>query len=172
MSGILAKSPLLYDHAVPVSRIVGHAIVIAYLVVVLLGTAHSVRKLSPVPFGRVTIFMYGMLAPYQGYGTTSEGYVAEGLIQGTWYPIDLAPYYPVLPGERSMREWHTYANWAQFPSEEAAHRAFALRLLDLADRDRGGRHIESLRLSWVQWEPAPDVFRTPPIKTRHLVTVP
>jgi len=162
----------MYDRIVSVSRIVGHAIVIAYLVIVLLGAAHSVRRLSPVPFGRVTIFFYGMLAPYQGYSETSEGFFAEGLIQGTWYPIDLAPYYPVLAGERSMREWHTYANWAQFPSEEVAHRAFALRLFNLHSLHKGGREIESLRLSWVQWKPAPEAFRTTPIQSRLLVTVP
>lgn len=151
---------------------IGHAIVVAYLILVLLGAAHAVRRLSPVPFGRVTIFMYGMLAPYQGYSVTSEGFFAEGLVQGTWYPIDLAPYYPVLAGERSMREWHLYDNWAHFPSTEAAHRAFAERLFSLVDRYGSGRRIESLRLSWVQWEPAPDRFRTNPVRSRHLVTVP
>lgn len=158
-----------------VRRILGHALVVSYLAVLGLGVAHSVRRLDPVPLGRITIFEYGMLAPYQGYSRVTEGFLAEGLVQGTWYPIDLAPYYPVLPGERSMREWHVYANWAHFPSEEAAHRAYAERLLALHDRYEGGRALEALRLSWIQWEPSPADFRAPsaaPLQQRLLVTVP
>lgn len=156
---------------VDIRRIIGHALVIAYVAILVLGSVHSYRRFDPVPFGRVTIFFYDMLAPYQGYSRTSEGYVAEALVQGTWYPIDLTPYYPVLPGERSMREWHTYANWAQFPTAEAAHRAFALKLFEL-EQHTGGRAVESVRLSWVQWEPSPAEFRTAPTKSRLLVIVP
>lgn len=172
---LVAPAGLRYDTTVPPPRILGHALVLSYLAVIVLGTAHAVRRLDPVPFGRVTIFFYGMLAPYQGYSEVSEGYLAEVLVQGAWYPVDLAPYYPVLPGERSMREWHTYANWAHYPSEEEVHRAYAERLLELVDRNEGGRHPEALRLSWVQWRPQPHAFRAEfdePIQSRLLVTVP
>jgi len=158
---------------VPFPRILGHALVASYLMIIALGAAHSVRKLDPVPFGRVTIFFYGMLAPYQGYSEVSEGYLAEGLADGEWRAIDLSPYYPVLPGERSMREWHTYANWAHYPSEESAHRAYAERLLAL--EGAAGRYHDAIRLSWVQWRPRPHAFRVgfdEPIQSRLLVTVP
>lgn len=159
----------------PLSRILGHALVLSYLVVVLLGTAQAVKRTEYVPMQRITIFMYGMLAPYQGYLETTEGYLAEGLVQGRWYPIDLGPYYPVLAGERSMREQHTYANWAHFPSDAAAHRAYAEKLFDLEQRYGGGRVPEALRLSWIQWRPAPEGFRAgseAPLQARILVTVP
>ncbi len=155
-----------------IRRIAGHALVIAYLAILILGAAHAYRRFDPVPFGRVTIFFYGMLAPYQGYSATSEGYLAEGYANGAWTEIDLAPYYPVLPGERSMREWHTYANWAQFPTAEAVHRAYAEKLLEL--ESAAGRPYESVRLSWIQWRPEPASFRGPavnPDKSRLLVIV-
>lgn len=169
---LVAAAGLRYDVVVDIRRIAGHALVISYVAILILGAVHSWRRFDPVPFGRVTIFFYGMLAPYQGYSRVSEGYVAEALVQGRWYPIDLEQYYPVLPGERSMREWHTYANWAQFPTAEAAHRAYALRVMELEDASKGGRAIESVRLSWVQWEPSPGEFRTVPTKSRLLVIVP
>ena len=159
----------------PLSRILGHALVLSYLAVVALGTAQAVKRTERVPLGRVTIFMYGMLAPYQGYLETTEGYEAEALVQGAWYPVDLAPYYPVLAGERSMREQHTYANWAHFPSDDDAYRAYAEKLFDLEQRYGGGRAPEALRLSWIQWRPAPEGFRVgseTPLRSRVLVTVP
>jgi hypothetical protein len=173
MPGILAPTRFEYDVVVDIRRIAGHALVISYLAILVLGAVHSWRRFDPVPFGRVTIFFYGMLAPYQGYSETSEGYLAEGYANGTWTEIDLAPYYPVLPGERSMREWHTYANWAQFPSAEAAHRAYAQKLLEL--EAAAGRTYEHVRLSWIQWRPAEESFRGPaarPDKSRILVIVP
>lgn len=156
----------------PYSRLLGHALVVSYLVVVALGTAQAVKRTDFVPLGRITIFMYGMLAPYQGYLVTTEGYVAEGSIDGEWKKIDLAPYYPVLAGERSMREQHTYANWAHFPSSEDAYRAYAEKLLAV-ERD-AGRPYEQLRLSWIQWRPTPAGFRDGterPLQSVVLVTV-
>ncbi len=156
----------------PLSRILGHALVLSYLVIVALGTAQAVRRTEWVPFGRVTIFMYGMLAPYQGYYETTEGYRAEGLIDGAWEDIDLAPLYPVLPGERSMREQHFHDNWAWFPSSEDAQRAYAEKLL--AIERANGRPYESLRLSWIQWRPSPEGFRVgaeSPLRSAVLVTV-
>ena len=157
-------------------RIVGHALIVCYLIVVVLGAVQAVKRSETVdmmPLGRVTMFMYGMLAPYQGYSRTAEGFVAEGYAGGAWHPIDLAPYYPVLPGERAMREWHVYHNWANFPSDDAAHRAYAETLLSL--EAAAGRPYERVRLSWIQWRPAPASYRMPaaePLLVRSLVTVP
>jgi hypothetical protein len=164
---------VLYDARVTFGRLLGHGLVLSYLAVLSLGAVHAVRRLDPVPFGRVTIFFYGMLAPYQGYSETSEGYLAEGFADGAWREIDLAPYYPVLPGERSMREWHTYANWAQFPSNDAAWRAYAAKILAL--EAAAGRPYERVRLSWIQWRPAVESFRGPaaaPDKSLLLATAP
>lgn len=170
---LVATAGFRYDASVDIRRIVGHALVIAYFAILVLGSIHSWRRFDPVPFGRVTIFFYGMLAPYQGYSETSEGYLAEGYANGEWAEIDLGPYYPVLPGERSMREWHTYANWAQFPTGAAAHRAYAEKLLAL--EAAAGRPYDSVRLSWIQWRPVPESFRGPashPDQSLLLVTVP
>lgn len=156
-----------------IRRILGHALVASYLAIVAFGAAQAVRRTERVPFGRVTGFMYGMLAPYQGYSETTEGYAAEGWRDGAWEPIDLAPYYPVLPGERSMREQYFHENLASFPSDDGAQRAYAEKLLSL--ERAGGRPYDSLRLSWTQWRPEPDGFRAGaegPIRSVVLVTVP
>lgn len=170
---MVAKTMLPYDMCMSFTRITGHAIVIAYLVIITLGAAHAVRRLSPVPFSRVTIFMYGMLAPYQGYSEVAEGYMAEGFVDGAWRTIDLAPFYPVLPGERSMRERHTYMNWAHFGSSDAAYRAYAERIQSL-EAARGNTY-DRMRLSWVQWRPTVEAYRVSSddlLQTRFLVTVP
>lgn len=156
------------------SRILGRAILVAYLLILALGIAYSVVRFSPVPFGRVTLFMYGMLAPYQGYHETSEAFLAEGeLADGTWHRIDLTSYFPVLEGERSMREHRLYDNLAGFSSHEAAHRAVAMLLRDL--EAQAGRPYAHVRLTWVQWRPTPagfwDGFDTP-TQSKLLVTVP
>lgn len=154
-------------------RTLGHALVVCYFVIVAFGTAHAVKRLDPVPFGRITIFMYGMLAPYQGHSMTTEGFQVEGFADGAWHDIDLAPYYPTLIGERSMREWHVYSNWAQYPSNEEFYRAYAEKIRAL--EAEAGRPYDQVRLSWIQWQPTETDYRGPsktPLKHLPLITVP
>lgn len=151
----------------------GHALIVSYFIIVALGTAQAVKRTDYVPIKSITIFMYGMLAPYQGHSVTTEAFLAEGFADGEWREIDLAPYYPVLTGERSMREWHVYANWAQYESNDAIYRAYAekLRALEAA----AGREYEQVRLSWIQWKPTETDYRGPsknPLQHVLLVTIP
>ncbi len=156
-----------------IQRTLGHALIVCYFIIVALGTAQAVKRTDYVPLGRATIFMYGMLAPYQGHSMTTEAFLAEGLRDGEWTEIDLAPYYPVIIGERSMREWHVYSNWAQYESNEAVYRAYATKLRDL--EAAAGRPYEQVRLSWIQWTPTETDYRGPsknPQQRVSLITIP
>lgn len=159
--------------SVSIQRTLGHALIVCYAILVALGTAQAVKRTDYVPLGRITIFMYGMLAPYQGHSVTTEAFLAEGFDGNEWRTIDLAPYYPVIIGERSMREWHVYHNWAQYESDEAVHRAYATKLRDL--EAVAGRQYEQVRLSWIQWMPTETDYRGPsknPIQRVSLITIP
>lgn len=121
------------------SRIVRHALVLAYLAVLAFAMSHALFRTGGGPLGPIVEFAYGMVAPFQGYAGVNEGLQADGeRADGAWEGIDLAPYFPVSDGERSMREERVYRN-------SPFHEPFAEKLLSL--------HPEyaRVRLSWSQW---------------------
>ncbi len=160
-------------YTLTVTKILQQAIIVSYLVLLLLGAAYAAFRFQPIPFRPLTLFVYGMLAPYQGYNRMNEAFLVEGRIGEEWEEIDLAPYFPTLEGERNMRERRLYLNVGKHPSVEALHRRIAERIRELeAER---GTHYESVRLTWIEWEPAPESFRAnaaTPTRTHHLVTIP
>ena len=80
------------------------AIVLFYIFLTLNGLAYTVAQRSLLPKQAVRFF-YGMLAPYQSYGTQNVELVAQGKTEdGSWETIDLLPYFPGSTGERRFRE--------------------------------------------------------------------
>jgi hypothetical protein len=132
-------------------RFFGNVFLIAYLWITfcaLLLTVLRMKVFYPNPF---MLFSYGMMAPYQSYGATHEEMLAEGqLSDGTWEVIDLAPYYPVLFGERNVREYFAMFNYGLNPQKRLELRErFARRLLELQKIQ--GKAYKGIRLSWQEW---------------------
>jgi hypothetical protein len=136
---------------VQLQRIVGNLVIIAYLWVTVCALLLTVLRL-PVTYPRFAVaYAYGMMAPYQSAGVDQQAMLAEGLREdGTWEEIDLAPYYPVLFGERNVREFYAIHRQINRPSSKINIREeYAKKLLEL-ERKRG--HIYSaVRLSWQTW---------------------
>lgn len=161
----------MYDASVP--RLLQHAVAVSYLVLLSFGMTYAVWRYEPVPLRSLTLFLYGMLAPYQGYNRMNEAFLVEGRMGDEWREIELAPYFPVLEGERNMRERRLYLNVGKHPSVEALHRRIALRIREL-EAERGNRY-DAVRLTWIEWEPSPESFRANaavPTRAAPVVTVP
>ena len=141
------------------SRIAGNVFLLFYVWITLcafLLTLLRVRILHP---RAAVLYAYGMMAPYQSYGLTHEEMLAEGrLPDGTWEVIDLARYYPVLFGERNVREYFAMYNYDIRPEMRDEHRqTWARRLLTL-ERERG-KPYDRLRITWQQWPNMEGLFR-------------
>lgn len=108
---------------------------------------------------RAVLYSYGMIAPYQNPGITHQELLAEGLREdGSWERINLAPYYPVLFGERNAREYFTMFTYSTNPTERGSARAtYAATLLRL-EKERHGNKYQDIRLSWLTWPSAPGEF--------------
>lgn len=155
-------------------RTIEHAVVVSYLVLLMFGMSYAVVRYEPVPLRPLTLFFYGMLAPYQGYNRMNEAFLVEGQrTDGSWERLDLAPYFPVGSGERNMRERWLYENRGGHADVDDLYRRIAERVRTL--EAARGRNYASVRLSWMEWEPSPDGFHADvdhPTRTRFLVVVP
>lgn len=101
-------------------------------------------------------FEYMMMAPYQSYTKYSEEFTVRGLRGGRWEEIDLSPYFPVLLGERSLRENHMYRgrsfDWD--PRKEYRRMSELIVMLEA----RSGKTYDRLVLEWWKWPASPEGF--------------
>lgn len=94
-------------------------------------------------------YAYGMMAPYQGFSRERGEILAEGrLPDGSWEVIDLSPYYPVIPGERNLRE--VWWMWGGRSGDREADRVRYARTLLTLERAKGNAY-EAVRVSWQRW---------------------
>lgn len=132
------------------SRIAGNLFLAVYLPIVLLAFLYTVLR-QPVFFHPrpVADFAYGMIAPYQSPGGRHGQIFAECFDETeAWQPIDLAPFYPQMFGERNARE--LFSMYPHSTSDSLQRRSMYVQTLrkTLAERGTGCSHI---RLSWDTW---------------------
>lgn len=133
-------------------RIIGHIVLVAYLYITACAFLFTVIR-APIftrfPRG-VIIYSYGMTAPYQSASAPHGAMFAECLQGGSWTPVDLAPFYPQMFGERNAREYFAAFSYSgkqeESDSQHARYAATLQRLL--ADR---GTQCDRIRLSWDKW---------------------
>lgn len=111
-----------------------------------------------LPFPKSLIgYSYGMMAPYQSFETQNgEAYIEGRKSDGTWERIDLLPYYPVLTGERTVRE--ITALFDKDPAAQSRKREILGKLI-LEKERKAGRQYSAVRLGWVAWPSSPFGFR-------------
>jgi len=140
-------------------RITGNVFLALYLIVTLSAFIATVfRIILPIVPRPVLMFSYGMMAPYQDPGTQHEELLAEGqMSNGEWQRIDLAPYYPVLFGERNLREYRAVFGRDDDPQTRAWLRSSFSDTLQRLE-EGNGRTYQSIRLSWLLWPAVPGDF--------------
>ncbi|OGJ59800.1 hypothetical protein A2881_00835 [Candidatus Peribacteria bacterium RIFCSPHIGHO2_01_FULL_55_13] len=127
-----------------------------YIFLTLNGLAYTVAQRSLLP-RRAVRFFYGMLAPYQSYGTNNVELVAEGKTKdGSWETIDLLPYFPGSTGERTFREL-LLSRRAQGETATAQGYAGLAEQIRIKEMDRG-RSYSEVRLHIDTWPMAPDGY--------------
>jgi|CXWL01.1.fsa_nt_gi hypothetical protein len=161
-------------------RIVQHAIILFFLLISFLAfyltMLHADFPFLPAFLDPVIEYSYGMMAPYQGFERLNAGLMVEGVdAKGEHHSIDLDPYFPVLQGERTIREYKMiYQNEEHVDEAEEFSKKIAKILFEL-ERKRG-HNFQSIQLSWDQWQPSPQGFETlhhePFIFTRPLAVYP
>lgn len=132
-------------------KITGNCFIGVYLWVTICAFLLTILRIYILIPQSLVLYAYGMMAPYQSYGEKHQQLLVEGESSpGVWGKIDLTPYYPVLYGERNVREFG-----AVFPLEVPDERtewlrtSYARKILELERRK--GNHYSAIRLSWEQW---------------------
>ena len=103
-------------------------------------------------------FEYMMMAPYQSYAKHSEEFTIIGERNGQREEIDLSPYFPVLLGERNIRENLLYRERSLDSTSHVRQELMAKKLLELEAKQ--GRHYDRLILEWWSWPASPEGYRT------------
>ena len=161
-------------------RCVQHTIIITYLMITFLAfvltMTHTYVPVVSTVLRPVIAYSYGMMAPYQGYERLNEALMAEGLgADGTWRSISLDPYFPVLRGERKIREYYLIYGDGKNPDIVTEHATRVAKTLLQLEHERGSE-FTAVRLSWDQWQPSPLGFEAlhhePSLFTRLLATYP
>ncbi len=98
-------------------------------------------------------FEYRMMAPYQSYTMFSNEFVIRGERDGVWEQIDLAPYFPTLRGERSIREERMYRGMSYKEDRRAQYQRMAELLIALEAKQ--GRIYDRLLIEWWRWPDSP-----------------
>lgn len=142
-----------------VQRIAGNTFLVCYLCITLCAFVATVfRIVLPIVPRSALMFSYGMMAPYQDPGTKHEELLAEGLQDdGTWKRIDLAPYYPVLFGERNLREYRSMFARTDDEAYRTWSRTMFADTLQRLEMEKGTSY-SALRLSWLLWPAVPGDF--------------
>ncbi len=155
-------------------RFLQHAVILFFIAFQVSGFMLTMFRVW-MPFPRsLTLFSYGMMAPYQAYDRYNYDFVAEGLtVDGTWEPISLQPYFRVILGEAVVRKFKLIFT---HPDREHARANALLISSKLLQLERGrGHSIKAIRLSWQQWPQSPqgmDTLRqSPHLESTLLATV-
>ena len=169
-----------YTSPMPLKRITQHIIIFVFLLITLLAffvtMFHEEMPFTPLFLQPFVLFGYGMMAPYQGYERLNTDLFAEGLTaNGQWQEINLDPYFPVLRGEKNIRETKLLFRDGSGADIVTAHaRKIAERLLTVEHEH--GHAFQSVKLSWEEWPPSPlgyDALRhSSSLPTEVLVTYP
>ncbi len=130
---------------------IGNLFLVFYLWVTCSAFLVTVFRIPALPPYAIVEYSYGMMAPYQSPGTENQQLLIEGQkSDGTWEAIDLAPYYPVLFGERNVREFYAMYYHEEYPSEPFDVRShYAQKLFELEKAK--GHAYTALRFYWEQW---------------------
>lgn len=111
-----------------------------------------------LPFPKSLIgYSYGMMAPYQSFEMQNgEAYIEGRREDGVWERIDMVPYFPVLTGERTVRE--ISALFDKNPAVQERKREIFGKLI-LEKENSVGQTYSAVRLGWVSWPSSPFGFR-------------
>lgn len=134
-------------------RIVGHIVLVAYLYITacaFLFTVIRIPVFTTFP-RRVILYSYGMTAPYQSASAPHGAMYAECLQGTTWLPIDLAPYYPQMFGERNAREYFAAYAYSGIEEDRIAQRGRYADALARVVEQQTGTKCSRIRLSWDKW---------------------
>jgi|GEM_PF-1314609 len=161
------NNQICYTFRVTFLRTVQHALIILYLCVLVAAFAYTMLRLRTTFMWKIVQFEYMMMAPYQSFAKFNEEFTVLGHQGGDLVEIDLAPYFPVLLGERSIRESNIFGGRSEWWDRRAQYRVFAERILAL--EERSGRTYDGLTLEWWKWPASPDGYRT--LKQREFADV-
>jgi hypothetical protein len=157
-------------------RLADYVILLSYLAVTVAAFLYTTLRIQ-IPFlpWSLVHWSYGMMAPYQGELSVNGDLRAEGEEpDGTWQPIDLAPYFPVGFGERNVRMYLRTFRGDGDEAYRAKYGELAQRVMAL-EAERGRLH-RAVRLWWDTWPRSVDGFsalrRAPYISSELILTVP
>ena len=149
-----------------------HLVIICYILVTFAGFCYTMfRVWIPGVPRKLTIFSYGMMAPYQSYRTFNEELIAEGRVPGgAWEEINLDPYLPYIRGEKAHRSYLVSFRYGGKDIDEK-YREYARRVQQL--EAQRGREWSGVRLTLEKWPMSPagyEYLRVDTFAERNIVS--
>lgn len=118
---------------------------------------------------------YGLMAPYQGDVSWNGVFIAEGeRPDGTWTAIPLAPYFPAIRGEASVRmALHSFHKQNHSELLYAKYQILALKLRE--QEQAKGNPFTHIRIVYRTWPRSPEgydaLFSEPFLLRNEIVTL-
>ena len=133
-----------------------HALLVVYFTILVAAFGYTMLRVRTGYLWPFVKFEYMMMAPFQSYAKFNQELVIFGQRDDVWEEIDLAPYFPVLLGERNIRETNLYIGKDYGMDRRMQYEVMAQRIL--AIEEKAGRTYDSLRFEWWTWPASADGY--------------